>query len=327
MGQTSHIDASASRIRLLDVDPDLGRYLTAEDLAEAHQLVLSVLTITRGEEHALSEVLDRHDAFAAIVLTGMVLEQIQVVEQAGMRLLGPGDIVAPAGSNSSMLVFDLSARVLAGTRLVPLGRELLLAARRWPGLTRGLYTRFAQQADRLATQLVICQLPRVDQRLHALMWLLAESWGRVTPAGTTLPLKLTHDVLGALIGARRPTVTLALRDLTERGALVRQDEGWLLLEPPTESAGPVATLRTPALLDGTHSWMNGAASPHEPAESEPVSLAILEERLASLRERHESDRRRFEERMRNLKTARLHRRQGLDRIRSDRISRSRRRSS
>jgi len=58
----------------------------------------------------------------------------------------------------------------------------------------------------------------------ALMWLLAESWGRVTPAGIRLPLSLSHEVLGGLIGSRRPTVTLALTKLAEQGSLTRQDD-------------------------------------------------------------------------------------------------------
>ncbi len=327
MRQTAPIDTAASRIRLLDVDPDLGRFLAHEDLAEARQLVLSVVTVAREEEYTLSEILDRHDVFAAILLTGLMLEEIQVAEHMGMRLLGPGDVVWPRASTPSMLVTDLSTRVLAGSRLALLGPDLLLAGRRWPGLSRALYARFAQQADRLTTQLVICQLPRVDQRLHALMWLLAESWGRVTPAGTTLPLKLTHDILGALIGARRPTVTLALRDLAERGAVVRQDQGWLLLEPPAETVPVVGKPRVPALLEETRNWMNAPAAPPEPDEAKLASLVMLSETLASLRERHESDRRSFEERRRNLEATRTRCREGLERARRDRISRSRRRSS
>ena len=104
-----------------------------------------------------------------------------------------------------------------------LGSEVLIAAHRWPRIVAGLNARIGEQSERLTTQLAICQLPRVDQRVLAMMWLLAESWGRVTAAGTTLPLALTHDALGALVGARRPTVTLALGELTDRGAIVRQD--------------------------------------------------------------------------------------------------------
>ncbi len=84
---------------------------------------------------------------------------------------------------------------------------------------------------------MICQLPRVDDRLLAVMWLLAESWGQVTPAGTLLPIGLTHAALGGLVGARRPTVTLALGSLTADGALRREERGWLLLRSPNGLAG------------------------------------------------------------------------------------------
>jgi CRP-like cAMP-binding protein len=318
------IEASP-RIRLLEVDPDLGRFLPQDDLAEARQVIVPVITLGRDDETTFPAKLRQHNAFAAILLHGMVLEQMQVGEHVGMRLLGPGDIVASRGELPSMLVADVSARALNGTRLALLGGELLLASRRWPGLTRGFYARFSQQADRLAAQLVICQLPRVDQRLLAVMWLLAESWGRVTPAGTSLPLKLTHDVLGALIGARRPTVTLALRDLTERGALVRQDSGWLLLEPPTEAARPLGALRAPALLgEESSGWSDDPAGAEE---EDAVSLELLRDRLNELSARHAADHAAFDERLRTLAQIRQGCRESLERVRRDRLKRSRVRSS
>ena len=55
----------------------------------------------------------------------------------------------------------------------------------------------------------------------------------MTTDGVVLPLRLSHELLGALIGAQRPTVTLALRGLTDRGYIRRRpDRTWLLLEPP-----------------------------------------------------------------------------------------------
>jgi len=227
-----------------------------------------------------------------------------------------------------MLVSDSSTRAVGGTRLVLLGGELLLATRRWPGLARGLYERFAQQTDRLATQLVICQLPRVDQRLLALMWLLAESWGRVTASGTTLPLKLTHDVLGALIGARRPTVTLALRDLAERGAVVKRDQGWLLLEPPRDTVRPVASLRSPTILDDSGGeWVDEEEAAAVAAAAEMASLSLLKDRLAHPRARHEMDKRAFDERLRSLAAARTRCQESLRRVKGDRRRRSPSRSS
>ena len=159
----------------------------------------------------------------------------------------------------------------------------------------------AEQSDRLATQLAICQLPRVDQRLLAMMWLLAESWGQVTSAGTTLPLTLTHDTLGGLVGARRPTVTLALGELTDRGAIVRQDRGWLLLEPPPESSGTTKKLEEPRLLNGIGStWLDGSEQPHADIESQRE----LQETVMRLREEHARNVERFNQRLRRLTSLR-----------------------
>jgi hypothetical protein len=99
-----------------------------------------------------------------------------------------------------------------------------------------------------------------------------------------LPLSLTHELLGALVGARRPTVTLALRALTDRGAVVHQDKGWLLLERPVPPpAGRGDKLDEPRLLDLEPSaWAAEARSPTDPAET----LAVLSETVDGLRKQH-----------------------------------------
>lgn len=316
-----------ARIRLLEADPDLGRFLSEDELASARQLTVPVLTFAREDEDSLGARLAEHGGFAALVLEGMVLEQLRIGDQIGLRLLGPGDVVSADSGAQSTLIDTSQVRVVAGTRMALLGRELLLASHRWPALVRGLYLRTAQQTDRLATQLVICQLPRVDQRLLALMWLLAESWGRVTPSGTTLPLKLTHDVLGALIGARRPTVTLALRDLSERGAVARQDTGWLLLEAPPGASSRVENLRSPGLIGGgRRGWIDPQAT--ERATVRPAEVfAELTQRLASLEKRHAFERESFDERMRALAGTRQRCEESRARVARDRIRRRRSRSS
>ena len=118
---------------------------------------------------------------------------------------------------------------------------------------------------------------RVDQRLLGLMWLLAESWGQVTPSGTTLPLALTHDALGRLIGARRPTVTLALGELTDRGAIVRQVRGWLLLERLPAASGPRPRLEEPEPLNETVSDWGTAPRPVEHTDGGELSDAERDE--------------------------------------------------
>jgi DNA-binding transcriptional ArsR family regulator len=66
-------------------------------------------------------------------------------------------------------------------------------------------------------------------RLLILFWLLADRWGRVGTEGVYVTLPLTHEVLAMLIGAHRPTVTIALQRLTRAGFLIRErSDRWLL---------------------------------------------------------------------------------------------------
>ena len=98
--------------------------------------------------------------------------------------------------------------------------------------------RVSERAHRLAVTQAIAQLTGVERRLHALLWHLAARFGRVTPDGVVVPLALSHQRLGELIGARRPTVSTALGVLAREGSLRRRaDGGWLLTgEPPQRLA-------------------------------------------------------------------------------------------
>jgi CRP-like cAMP-binding protein len=47
-----------------------------------------------------------------------------------------------------------------------------------------------------------------------------------------LDLPLTHELIGRMVGARRPTVSLALAELAQAGTLVRRLDGaWVLSRP------------------------------------------------------------------------------------------------
>ncbi len=278
-----------SRFRLLELEPELTRFLSSEERDAAERLTVPLVTIRQRGVDVVDE-LHRHDVFGAVVVEGMLVERFIVGEHAAMHLLGRGDIVAADAPGRPMLVAAFECRTAARTDLALLGPDVLAAIRRWPALVLALHHRRSEQSDRLAAQLAICQLPRVEQRLLALLWLLAEAWGRVTPMGTTLPLSLTHEALGSLIGARRPTVTLALRELADRGAVVRQDGGWLLLEPPPSPGAMEGTTNDAGLLEQEPSVWSPPAG-FEPAEHRGEHQALIE---AVSRLRAEHDQRRNE---------------------------------
>jgi hypothetical protein len=194
-----------------------------------------------------------------------------------MRLIGPGDVLSLDQPATSSVVQPIGRQVVADTRLALLGHDFLLAARRWPGLVAALHVRAAEQAERVAAHVAICQLPRVGDRLLAMMWLLAESWGRVTPAGVVLPVALTHEALGELIGARRPTVSLALGELIDRGAVVRQQTGWLLLESLDTGTTAAPVVEPPVLVHDVESrWAAAPAPPPPPPPREAIGTELLE---------------------------------------------------
>ena len=110
--------------------------------------------------------------------TGSWCTRVTIGEQSGIQLLGPGDLLVHRGDDVPPQWLDNCAfRAVAPTRLALLGDEFLWLARRVPEVVRALYESAGDQMQRLSGQLVICQLPRVEQRVLAMMWLLARIVG------------------------------------------------------------------------------------------------------------------------------------------------------
>jgi CRP/FNR family cyclic AMP-dependent transcriptional regulator len=279
--------ASETSVRLLEVEPDLLRYLSDDERAEARRLRVPVKVVAPGALD-LSELLGSHGHFGALVLAGLVVQRLGIAGNVAMRLIGPGDLLAPAGPRAPSLLASSACHAAVETNLAMLGDEMLAATRRWPGLLAGLHVRQAEQAERIAAQVTICQLPRVTDRVLAMLWLLAESWGRVTPAGVSLPLAVTHDALGALVGARRSTVTLAVGELVERGAVVRQDRGWLLLEQLPEVEAEPSLPDAPELsIDSPSAWVARAEAPEFPVSSHEELHATVARMRVEFEQRRE----------------------------------------
>ena len=235
-------------VRLLDAEPGLARFMNGVDAEALEGLPVPVVTAGAGEVDA-GAIIAAQRAFGLLLLDGMLVRRIVVGETATLRLLGPGDVLSAPPADSSMLVGSAGWRAAVPTRMAVLGREVLIAMHRAPRLAAGLHAHSTEQADRVALQLAICQLPRVEDRVLSLLWLLAESWGQVTSEGTALRLHLTHETLGGLVGARRSTVTLAIGQLTDAGAILRHERGWLLLKRPVGVTVAPATEQDPELLD------------------------------------------------------------------------------
>jgi CRP-like cAMP-binding protein len=269
-----------------------------------------------GVPTSVSALLERYRAHSAVVVDGLVLHDLAVGAEPGLRILGTGDVISTPGQSTSVLERS-HYRAMPGTELALLGTEFLNAAQREPMLLVGLQAASAEQTERLAAQLVICQMPRVADRVLTMLWLLAESYGRVTPAGTRLQLTLTHELLGAMVGARRPTVTLALGELAKRGAVVHQDGSWLLLQPApvAEPDGGVAEHGLELVSPDASVWAEPVL---DRPVSEPEPLTALRETIGRLHAQHEENIVRVRERMQKVARSRQRSSEVLARTRATR---------
>jgi CRP-like cAMP-binding protein len=96
-----------------------------------------------------------------------------------------------------------------------------------------------QIADR-ELAVAIALEPRVERRLLLKLRQLAERWGRVTPDGIRLDLRLTHQELANMVGAVRESVTIALGRLASAGEIEVRNRTLLIRVPDDGTGGPSA---------------------------------------------------------------------------------------
>lgn len=214
---------------LLDLDVDL-----AEELDVRMRLAArSSVTALTFEEEAGPLALGEWLALAApgpglLVLDGVLAETVAVGDRITAELVGAGDLIQPCGSDEAELVCELGWRGLSPVRFALLDDGFVQRVQPWPQIGAALLRRTAHRTRRLDVQRAIAAQPRLEVRLALLMWHLAARWGKVEPGGVRLCLPLTHQMLGRLISAERPSVSHALARLSNSGLLSGHGDDWHL---------------------------------------------------------------------------------------------------
>ena len=230
----------SERLPVLGVDPELAERLEASRRVHAERLsVARVLRRAAGIWDAKENAEPGRDGLGLLVVGGVLVRRVGLEGRYGAELLSVGDLLQPAAHDGeeAVLPFEATWRVLSPLRLAVLDLAWMRRMAPFPEVTAEITRRVMVRSRRLATMLAIAQHHRLEDRLRLFFWELADRYGRVGPDGVRLDLTLTHELIGHLVGAHRPSISAALARLERNGHIARRGRHWVLLgEPPGPGA-------------------------------------------------------------------------------------------
>jgi CRP/FNR family transcriptional regulator, cyclic AMP receptor protein len=227
-------------IYLLDADPDLADVLDDDVLEEARRHLVTGLGHREvGPWDAPGAMQPAPGALGMLLLDGVAVRDVEVSGRAAMELLGSGDLLRPWDTDQDLHAVQPEVKwtVVAPLRWAFLDQRFTALAARWPPLLAAIVQRAMRRSRALVFHLAVTQITGVEQRLLLVLWELAHRWGRVGPDGVRLRLNITHAMLAQLVGARRPSVTTALRTLGEHGLVTQEGPGRWILHGSSPSFG------------------------------------------------------------------------------------------
>lgn len=229
----------ASRVHVVDAYPEIAEGLDPEQERMARQHMLAPLyELKSGVWRPRRDIQRERGHLGLLILDGLLTRDVVLGETVATELVGRGDILRPVDHDGedAPVPFDIVWHVLEPTRIAILDSHFARVAGHWPETMEVLLRGAVGRAQSLAITLAVSHLRRVDVRLLVIMWYLADRWGKVRPDGVHVPLKLTHQTLGRLVGAQRPSVTTALKQLFDENRLSRTPERtWLLHGDPPDT--------------------------------------------------------------------------------------------
>jgi CRP/FNR family transcriptional regulator, cyclic AMP receptor protein len=221
---------SSSHQCLLDLDGDLADELEPE-VRRAARAAATVITLDIG----LGRVAMGHwltatsQGLGVMLLDGVLATDVQVGDRTAAEIVGAGDLIQrPCRHHHELLSCQVQWRALVPVRLALLDQAFTKRVRFWPQIAQALLRRAGSRIYDLNVQRAIAVQPRLEVRLCLLLWHLAARWGKVEPGGVRLSLPLTHQLLGRLVGAERPSVSHALARLSRAGIVDGHGEEWHL---------------------------------------------------------------------------------------------------
>lgn len=233
---------TAGSSSLLAAEPNLGLALNVAEREAAGRILVPISTALPGHWKPPENAAAESSALGFLIVEGLLMRSVIIATTRCTELLGRGDVLRPWSMDSTDMA---SVPVEADWRVIGPSAEFAVLDQHvtkqlgsWPPITVELFDRTIRRARWLSFQLAVCHIKHVRTRLMMILWHFADRWGRVTKDGVAVGLQLSHESLGEIVGARRPSVTTALGRLREEGKLESAGGGrWILLGGPPDFLG------------------------------------------------------------------------------------------
>lgn len=226
----------STTVALFEHAPELLSGVDRPRALELLRMRVPAMTLEPGPWSTLQGPREASRLLALFVVEGILLRRVSVGGRTGAELVGTGDVIQPWVRQPPLETLRAAAHweVLERAAVAVLEADFL--QRTSPAVAAALMARATERSHLLAFLHVASHTPGLEERLTALLWSLADRWGRVTREGVLVPLQLTHSTLAELVGASRPSVSTMLKRMETQGLLTRRPPGWLLLEPVAVAA-------------------------------------------------------------------------------------------
>jgi len=226
-------------VRLLEADPGLASEIASPERERATlALVAAAESLERGAwDQTTNAFKPTEGALGVLLVEGLMLREVRIAQSHCAELVGKGDVLRPwkhIGSGAPV-PSEVRWTVLERSTIAYLDGRFVELAAHWPAVIAALAVRAVERAQSLTVAFAIACMTGLNTRMLALLWTLADRWGRVGSDGVHLELPLTHQILARMSGATRPSVSTALKELERDGQISRNaNRGYVLHGDPPE---------------------------------------------------------------------------------------------